>query len=116
MQRPGNMGIAAMVINSNTNIHTSDGRLKSQSDTRPVDSSKTAVKESGSEPQTSTTSDVSLSSQAQSLSRLESQLSSTPEVNSDRVSELKKAIAEGSYQINPESIAQRMLEQDEFFN
>lgn len=104
-----------MVINPNTNINSSDGRVKSHSEARALDN-KLAAKETGSQTTDSPNTDVSLSSQAQSLSKLESQINRSPEVNAERVAELKKAIADGSYQINPQRIAQRMLDQDELFN
>lgn len=56
--------------------------------------------------------EVSLSSQAQLLSKLESKIQSTPAVNSERIAEIRLALANGTYEINAERIASRMLEQD----
>lgn len=59
--------------------------------------------------------EVSLSSQAQRLSQLESKIQSAPAVDSQRVAEIKLALANGTYEINAERIASRMLEQDRLF-
>ncbi len=55
---------------------------------------------------------VSLSSQAQTLGRLEQAMQKSPEVDEAKVSAIKQAIAEGRYQINSDRIAERMLAQD----
>lgn len=52
---------------------------------------------------------VQLSDQAQRLKRLEDNIASAPAVNDDKVAALRAAIADGSYQINAESIAEKML-------
>lgn len=57
--------------------------------------------------------DVVLSQEAQSLGRLEDRISALPEVNSERVAEIRQAIAEGRFQINAERIAENLLKQDE---
>ncbi|MGD8177325.1 flagellar biosynthesis anti-sigma factor FlgM [Marinimicrobium sp. ARAG 43.8] len=56
---------------------------------------------------------VQLSAEAQSINRLEDQLSKLPEVDIERVASLKQAIAEGRFEINAERIAQNMLQQDD---
>ena len=57
--------------------------------------------------------DVVLSQEAQSLGRLEDKINALPEVNSERVAEIRQAIAEGRFQINAERIAENLLNQDE---
>ena len=99
-----------MMIDSNSTLNTATNSAKSRA---PV-----ADAASGSASETkpdSQASDVSLSSRAQQLSRLEAQVSSSPEVDSDRVAELQKAIADGSFSIDPERIADKMLQQDDVF-
>lgn len=59
--------------------------------------------------------EVSLSSQAQRLSQLESSIQAAPATNEQRVAEIKLAIANGTFEINAERIASRMLEQDRLF-
>lgn len=58
---------------------------------------------------------VSISSQAKVLSDLESKLSKLPDVDMERVDKLKQAISDGSYQINEQSIADKMLNSDRDF-
>ncbi len=56
---------------------------------------------------------VVLSSEAQSLNKLEAAIGSASDVNSDKVSAIKQAIAEGRFEINAERLAQAMLAQDD---
>ncbi|UTF60822.1 flagellar biosynthesis anti-sigma factor FlgM [Gilvimarinus sp. DA14] len=56
---------------------------------------------------------VVLSSEAQSLNKLEAAIGSASEVNSDKVSAVKQAIAEGRFEINAERLAEAMLAQDD---
>ncbi|MGS2720382.1 flagellar biosynthesis anti-sigma factor FlgM [Paraglaciecola aestuariivivens] len=50
---------------------------------------------------------VSLTSSAQQLSQVQKKASEAP-VNQEKVERLKKAIANGEYKINPDSLAQKM--------
>ncbi len=50
---------------------------------------------------------VSLTSSAQQLSQVQKKSSEAP-VNQEKVERLKKAIANGEYKINPDSMAQKM--------
>jgi len=56
---------------------------------------------------------VVLSEQAQGLKKLQSTISSLPDIDSDRVSALRQAIAEGKFNINAERIAENMLNQED---
>lgn len=53
---------------------------------------------------------VHLSSNATKLQNIDSSSASGPLVNTARVQEIKQAISEGSFQINPEVVADRLLE------
>lgn len=53
---------------------------------------------------------VSLTPQAQKLKDLESRISSLPEVDTDRVSAIKDAIANGTYEIDANRIAEKMMQ------
>lgn len=53
---------------------------------------------------------VSLTPQAQKLKDLENRISSLPEVDSDRVNAIKDAIANGSYEIDANSIAGKLMQ------
>ncbi|MEJ2418124.1 MAG: flagellar biosynthesis anti-sigma factor FlgM [Exilibacterium sp.] len=59
---------------------------------------------------------VSLSREAQTLNRLESAISAAPEVDSDRVEAIKQALTNGSYDIDPGRIAERLLQSDDLMN
>lgn len=65
----------------------------------------TAAQGSQSEP----TSSVSLSAQAQQLKAIEESLRDLPEVDNERVSQIKQAIADGSYKIDSSRIADKLL-------
>jgi negative regulator of flagellin synthesis FlgM len=52
---------------------------------------------------------VTLSDQAQQMKKITDKLSDQPTVNSARVAELKQAIAEGSYKVDSERVASKML-------
>ena len=54
-------------------------------------------------------SSVSLSQQAQQLQAIEERLRELPEVDSERVNQIKQAIADGSYQTDSSRIADKLL-------
>lgn len=56
---------------------------------------------------------VVLSQEAQNLGRLQTKINSSPDVDLEKVAEIRRAIAEGRFEINPERIAENMLNQDE---
>jgi len=60
----------------------------------------------------STANKVEFSQQAQAISRIETGIKSSPEVNSAKVEAIKMAIAEGRFEINADAIAEKMLQQE----
>ena len=56
---------------------------------------------------------VSLSSQAKNLKQLEQKLGDYPEMDDDRIAEIRSALENGTYKIDAEKLAQKMLEMDE---
>ena len=100
-----------MMIDLNNSLNSAANGAKSRA---PVADKPAASTDSQSKA-SSQASDVSLSGQAQQLSRLEGKVNDTPDVDSDRVAQLQKAIADGSFNIDPESIADKMLQQDDVF-
>ena len=56
---------------------------------------------------------VVLSQEAQTLGRVQAKINSSPDVDLDKVAEIRRAIAEGRFEINPERIAENMLNQDD---
>jgi len=103
-----------MVIDTN-NINSSGGANRSRS-SAPVVTTPASTKTQAAPaatPEQSPKDNVVLSSEAQNLVRLQAKISSLPDVNLDRVAAIKQAIAEGRFEINPERIAENMLNQDE---
>lgn len=52
---------------------------------------------------------VSVTSEAARLQEIEEQLMAVPEVNSAKVAEIKAAIANGSFDLNPQRIAEKLI-------
>lgn len=96
-------GIGPGQVNSKTSS-TNTGKAAPESATTPTEQARTQ----GARPDS-----VSLSSQARDLKKLEEQLSSYPEVDDDRIEQIKSALADGSYKIDAEQLAQKMLDMDE---
>lgn len=53
---------------------------------------------------------VSLGSTAAQLHSMESSMANTPVVNAAKVAEIKQAISEGRFKVNPEVVAGRLLD------
>jgi negative regulator of flagellin synthesis FlgM len=99
-------------INSLTN-----GRTQHSGD-RQVQSIKrdTSRSSSSAESDNSSSSDkVSLTSTAAKLKELEQKLASQPDVDMRRVSEVQNAIADGKYKVDPEHVADKMMNFEENF-
>lgn len=56
---------------------------------------------------------VSLSSQAKNLKQLEQKLGDYPEMDDERISAIRSALENGTYKIDAEQLAQKMLDMDE---
>ena len=56
---------------------------------------------------------VNLSSQAKNLKQLEQKLGSYPEMDDDRIEQIRSALESGSYKVDAEKQAQKILEMDE---
>ncbi len=55
---------------------------------------------------------VSLSNQAKNLKQLEQKLGDYPEMDDDRIAQIRSALEDGSYKIDAEKLAQKMLDMD----
>ncbi len=55
---------------------------------------------------------ISLTDTASRMRSLENTVAAMPVVDSQRVAEIKQAIQEGTYEINPERIAEKMLDME----
>ncbi|ARU57452.1 anti-sigma-28 factor FlgM [Oleiphilus messinensis] len=53
---------------------------------------------------------VSVSNNAKSLQQLEESVKQLPDVDSEKVAKLKAAVEDGSYSVNADKLAQKMLE------
>ena len=73
---------------------------------------KTTVPSLSSKPATPQSSPTSVAQEAVSLSQVAGSLQSSekPPINSARIQEIKAAISEGRFKINPEAIADRLIE------
>lgn len=82
-------------------------RVNSSADDAKVAQEKPATADTG---QSSTTDTVSLSDSAKQLGRLESSVSASPVVDTQRVEAVKKAISNGEYEIDPVKVASKLMQ------
>lgn len=55
---------------------------------------------------------VNLSSEARNLKQLEQKLGDFPEMNDERISQIRSALEDGSYKVDAQKLAQKMLDMD----
>ncbi|GAA5183935.1 flagellar biosynthesis anti-sigma factor FlgM [Niveibacterium umoris] len=67
-------------------------------------------RESAAKPGAEAGSKVEVSPLASQLQQLQGTLTSVPEVDATKVGELKQAISEGRFRVNPEKVADGLLE------
>jgi negative regulator of flagellin synthesis FlgM len=72
------------------------------------------IEDSGNKPEASNVSgnsqdSVVLSNEAQALKQLEAKIVDSPDVDTAKVESILQAIADGSYTVNADSIAQKLL-------
>lgn len=105
-----------MVIDTN-NINTgAAGANRGRSSGVAGATSTNKAPEVAAKPETGSNDKVVLSSEAQNLNRLQAKISDMPDVDMDKVNAIKKALAEGKFEINAERIAENMLKQDELLS
>lgn len=101
-----------MVIDPNHSIKPGQGDTQ-----RPAPSGAQQNKAAGTEAeqarQGGARDRVELSAQGQSMSRLEERVGQLPDVDSERVANIKQAILEGRFEVDAERVAERLLNQDE---
>ena len=56
---------------------------------------------------------VNLSNQAKNLKQLEQKLGDYPEMDDDRIEQIRSALENGTYKVDAQKLAQKMLEMDE---
>lgn len=103
-----------MVIDSNNSIKPGTSGNSASRAASP--SARQTDAKMGAENGAQARDEVVLSKEAQSMGRLEDKISSLPEVNSERVAEIRQAISDGRFQINAERIAENMLNQDDLLS
>lgn len=91
---------------TNTNKTRSGQKVVSSSVSQP-DESKNPKKTSGDT--------VNISAEGQMLNRLSNDIDSESPMNKSKVEALRAAIADGSYKVDAQSVAQKMLESDSLF-
>lgn len=103
-------------INNSTIANTSNPKSQVESVKARLNSEELVQSElKGKEGVSKSRSDsVTLTDQAQTFSEIQKKLKKTPDVNSEKVASLKKAIQNGDYKIEGFAIANKMmdLEQD----
>jgi len=58
---------------------------------------------------------VQLSDQAQALMKMEQRAAQGPSTNSQKIAQIRAALAEGTYQIDAEAVAKKMIDFDALF-
>jgi len=81
------------------------GKVSTQR-TAEAEPSATVVKQNGAK------DTFELSSTAQALKKADAIIADTPDVNSDKVASIKAAIADGTYNIDYQSVAEKLMSFD----
>ncbi len=87
-----------------------------QAGERSVTGAKKESTGSSSSPTSSGSDKVSLTDTAARLKALEHQLTQQPEIDNKRVSSMQNAISNGDYKVDPERIADKMINFEASFN
>ena len=91
----------------NINTNRSDGPKRNES---AKGSGTSKAENTTTETEATPSANVSLSSSAQNLSKIEAELKSLPEINQTRVDEVRARIESGQYQPDSANLAQKMLD------
>jgi len=97
------MAIDIKQVNTSANSHIGKAKTNANVAKDSNQASQAAATASTSKPPKSDS--VSITSQAQQLQNTQAKLGSIPEVDQKKVQEIKLAIAEGRYKIDPEKLA-----------
>lgn len=81
---------------------------------KPIERSHDATKKVEEKKQTPSSADVTvtISDNAVNLSKIATKVNTTSEINDKKVANIKASIENGSYEINPEKIADKMIEME----
>ena len=94
---------------SNRNLANNRAQEKSQAQSRATDSAKAPTEQASAK---AASVSVSISSEAKSLEQLESRVSKSTAFDKEKVASIKSAIEEGRYSINPEKLAEKIIEHE----
>lgn len=106
----------AMVIDPGNNLNASLNKGGSTSDTgRTRQGAGVGAREKAQTRDTATPpgDNVSLSDEGQTLAKLEAKLSEMPDIDEARVAEIRASLNNGSYQIDADAIAEKLLDIDD---
>ncbi|WP_019605469.1 flagellar biosynthesis anti-sigma factor FlgM [Teredinibacter turnerae] len=101
-----------MVIDTGNNLNPASGAASGSAKARATPTGRNAPAAEYS-PAPAAQDSVSLSPQGQTLAKLSTELSQSPDVDQDKVAAVRTALAEGRYQVDAQAIAGKMLEQDD---
>ncbi|MBU2873936.1 flagellar biosynthesis anti-sigma factor FlgM [Marinobacter salexigens] len=90
----------------NTQRTTADKSVSNQSPKQAAPEQATA------KAQSARGENVNLSSQARNLKQLEQKLGDYPEMDDERIEQIRSALENGTYKIDAEKLAQKMLDMD----
>ncbi|GLP94998.1 flagellar biosynthesis anti-sigma factor FlgM [Paraferrimonas sedimenticola] len=92
-----------MAIDINRLTPSHNGKISSASDNKS--SAKSSASPAASTSAATPSDKVEVSEQAKKLQDIQVSLNAQPEINSAKVAEIKQAIAEGRYHVDPEKLA-----------
>lgn len=90
-----------------------DGGITANAQLRPVAPAKTTPAGDSPARPVEAADSLRLTGEATNLQALQRELSNAPAIDNARVQAVREALENGSYRINPEAIAQRMLDLDQ---
>ena len=102
----------AMEINGLNSNQINSGKARSGQKVATADA---AAKKPDTKAETTGSETVKISPEAQALNRVSQQMDTDAPVNQEKVDALRAALADGSYSVNAQSIARKMLESDSLF-
>lgn len=90
-----------------------DGGISVSAHLRPIPTTTKAAAADGSARAIDAVDSLRLTGEATSLQAMQRELSAAPAIDNARVQAVREALENGTYRINPDAIAQRMLALDE---
>ena len=101
-----------MVIDPGNNLNAANNASAGKTRQANAQPTEGSAKKSAS---TQTSDSVSLSTTGQNMAKLEAAVAQTPAVDEAKVAQVKAAITSGQYKVDADSIADKMLAQDQSF-